>query len=183
MCIIFVNIIKIKLLYLGLFFSEIGVVHQLHGGLLLGDLDVLHKLPFGLVARNLHDGDGRDPRQIHVRCAATTCRVGLHQVALLDQAVFLFAILDVGDLNLLRDARLACNLLDEVVHLLLVGPRQSVVVLVQYRLQFGPDRNNNVIARLLLLEVNDPLPAFQRTDIALVDGRVVPEPLRRITTD
>lgn len=68
-------------------------------------------------------------------------------------------------------------------HLLLVGPRQSVVVLVQYRLQFGPGRNNNVIARLLLLEVNDPLPAFQRTDIALVDGRVVPEPLRRITTD
>ena len=49
--------------------AEIGVILQLQGGLLLGDLDVLHELPFGLVARDLHDGDGRDPRQIHVRCA------------------------------------------------------------------------------------------------------------------
>lgn len=86
------------------------MAHQLQGGLLLGDLDVLHELPFGLVARDLHDGDGRDPRQVHVRCAAAACRVGLHQVALLDQPALLFAILDVGDLDLLCDARLACIL-------------------------------------------------------------------------
>ena len=57
--------------------------------------------------------------------------MGLHQVALLDQPTLLFAILDVGDLDFLRDARLACNLLDEVVHLLFVGSRQPVVVLFQ----------------------------------------------------
>ena len=67
------------------------MAHQLQGGLLLGDLDVLHKLPFGLVARNLHDGDGRDSRQVHIRCAAAPRRVGLHQVALLDQPALLFA--------------------------------------------------------------------------------------------
>ena len=156
------------------------MVHQLQGGLLLGDLDVLHKLPFGLVARNLHDGDGRDSRQIHVRCAATTCRVGLHQVALLDQPALLLAILDVGDLDLLRDARLARNLLDEVVHLLFVSPRQPVVVLLQDGLQLGPDRNDDVVAGLLLLEVDDLLPVLQRADVAFVDGRVVAEALCRV---
>lgn len=156
------------------------MVHQLQGGLLLGDLDVLHELPFGLVARDLHDGDGRDPRQIHVRCAAAACRVGLHQVTLLDQPALLFAILNVGDLDLLRDARLACNLLDEVVHLLLVSPRQPVVVLLQDGLQLGPDRNDDVVAGLLLLEVDDLLPVLQRADVAFVDGRVVAEALRRV---
>lgn len=109
--------------------------------MLLGDLDILHKFPFGLVTRDLHDGDGRDPRQIHVRCAAAARRVGLHQVALLDQPALLFAILDVGDLDLLRDARLARNLLDEVVYLLFVGSRQPVVVLLQDGLQAraGPE--------------------------------------------
>ena len=67
------------------------MIHQLHCGLLFRNLDVFHKLLFGLVARDLHDGDGRDPRQIHVRCAATACRVGLHQIALLDQPALLFA--------------------------------------------------------------------------------------------
>ena len=156
------------------------MAHQLQGGLLLGDLDVLHKLPFGLVARNLHDGDGRDSRQIHVRCAAAPRRVGLHQVALLDQPALLFAILDVGDLDLLRDARLARNLLDEVVHLLLVGSRQPVVVLLQDGLQFGADRNDDVVAGLLLLEVDDLLSVLQRADVAFVDGRVVAEALRRV---
>ena len=47
--------------------AEIGVAHQLQSGLLFGDLDILHELPFGLVARDFHDGDGRDPHQIH-RC-------------------------------------------------------------------------------------------------------------------
>ena len=136
------------------------MAHQLQGGLLFGDLDVLHELPFGLVARDLHDGDGRDPRQIHVRCAATACRVGLHQIALLDQPALLFAILDVGDLDFLRDARLACNLLDEVVHLLFVSPWQSVVILLQDGLQLGPDRNDDVVAGLLLLEVDDLLPVL-----------------------
>lgn len=161
-----------------LFPAEIGVAHQLQGGLLLGDLDVLHELPFGLVARDLHDGDGRDSRQIHVRCAAAACRVGLHQVALLDQPALLFAILDVGDLDLLRDARLTCNLLDEVVHLLFVGSRQPVVVLFQDGLQLGPDRNDDVVAGLLLLEVDDLLSVLQRADVAFVDGRVVAEALR-----
>lgn len=87
---------------------------------------VLHELPFGLVTRDLHDGDSRDPRQIHVCRAAATRPVGLHQVALLDQTVFLFAILDVGDLDLLRDARLARNLLDEVGYFLFVTPRQPL---------------------------------------------------------
>lgn len=143
--------------------AEIGVAHQLQGGLLLGDLDVLHELPFSLVARNLHDGDGRDPRQVHIRCAATACCVGLHQVAFLDQPTLLFAILDVGDLDLLRDARLACNLLDEVVHLLFVGSRQPVVVLLQDGLQLGADRNDDVVADLLLLEVDDLLPRIRRS--------------------
>ncbi len=156
------------------------MAHQLQSGLLLGDLDVFHELPFGLVARDLHDGDGRDPRQIHVRCAAAACRVGLHQVTLLDQPALLFAILNVGDLDLLRDARLACNLLDEVVHLLLVSPRQPVVVLLQDGLQLGPDRNDDVVAGLLLLEVDDLLPVLQRADVAFVDGRVVAEALRRV---
>lgn len=156
------------------------MAHQLQGGLLLGDLDILHELPFGLVARDLHDGDGRDPRQIHVRCAAAACRVGLHQVALLDQPALLFAILDVGDFDLLHDARLARNLLDEVVHLLLVGSRQPVVVLLQDGLQLGPDRNDDVVAGLLLLEVDDLLPVLQRADVAFVDGRVVAEALRRV---
>lgn len=40
-----------------------------------------------------------------------------------------------------------------------------------------------MVARLLLLEVDDPLSALQRADIALVDGRVVAELLRRITAD
>ena len=154
------------------------MAHQLQGGLLFGDLDVLHELPFGLVARDLHDGDGRDPRQIHVRCAATACRVGLHQIALLDQPALLFAILDVGDLDFLRDARLACNLLDEVVHLLFVSPWQSVVILLQDGLQLGPDRNDDVVAGLLLLEVDDLLPVLKRADVAFVDGRVVAETLR-----
>ena len=154
------------------------MAHQLQGGLLFGDLDVLHELPFGLVARDLHDGDGRDPRQIHVRCAAAACRVGLHQVALLDQPALLFAILDVGDLDFLRDARLACNLLDEVVHLLFVSPWQSVVILLQDGLQLGPDRNDDVVAGLLLLEVDDLLPVLKRADVAFVDGRVVAETLR-----
>lgn len=156
------------------------MAHQLQGGLLLGDLDVLHELPFGLVARNLHDGDGRDPRQIHVRRAAAPCRVGLHQVALLDQPTLLLAILDVGDLDLLRDARLARNLLDEVVHLLFVGSRQPVVVLLQDGLQLGPDRNDDVVAGLLLLEVDDLLPVLQCADVTFVDGRVVAEALRRV---
>lgn len=157
------------------------MAHQLQGGLLLGDLDVFHELPFGLVARDLHDGDGRDSRQVHIRCAAAPCRVGLHQVALLDQPTLLLAILDVGDLDLLRDARLACNLLDEVVHLLLVGSRQPVVVLLQNGLQLGPDRNDDVVAGFLLLEVDDLLPVLQRADVAFVDGRVVAEALRRVT--
>ena len=156
------------------------MAHQLQGGLLFGDLDVLHELPFGLVARDLHDGDGRDPRQVHVRCAAAACRVGLHQVALLDQPALLFAILDVGDLDLLRDARLARNLLDEVVHLLLVGSRQPVVVLLQDGLQLGSDRNDDVVAGLLLLEVDDLLSVLQRADVTFVDGRVVAEALRRV---
>lgn len=156
------------------------MAHQLQGGLLLGDLDVLHELPFGLVARDLHDGDGRDPRQIHVRCAAAPCRVGLHQAALLDQPTLLLAILDVGDLDLLRDARLAHNLLDEVVYLLFVGSRQPVVVLLQDGLQLGPDRNDDVVAGLLLLEVDDLLSVLQCADVAFVDGRVVAEALCRV---
>ena len=38
-----------------------------------------------------------------------------------------------------------------------------------------------MVACLLLFEVDDPLPAFQRADIAFVDNRIVAEPLRRIT--
>ena len=56
-------------------------------------------------------------------------------------------------------------------------------MLVQYRLQFGTDGNDDVIARLLLFEVDDPLPAFQRADVAFVDGRLVAESLCRIATD
>lgn len=57
----FVTVVNFTAVTFRLFPAEIGVAHQLQGGLLLGDLDVLHELPFGLVARNLHDGDGRDP--------------------------------------------------------------------------------------------------------------------------
>ena len=40
-----------------------------------------------------------------------------------------------------------------------------------------------MIARLLLFEVDDPLPAFERADIALVNGRLVAESLCRIASD
>ena len=40
-----------------------------------------------------------------------------------------------------------------------------------------------MVARLLLFEVNDSLSAFQRTDITLVDGRIVAESLRCVASD
>lgn len=71
------------------------MIHQLHCGLFFCNLDVFHKLLFGLVARDFHDGDGRNARQVHVRRAAAACRVGLYQVAFIDQMRLLFPILDV----------------------------------------------------------------------------------------
>ena len=71
------------------------MIHQLHGGLLFRNFDVFHKLLFGFVARDFHDGDGRNARQIHIRRTAAACRMGLYQVAFIDQMHLLFPILDV----------------------------------------------------------------------------------------
>ena len=67
-----------------LFPAEIRMIHQLHRGLLFRNLDVFHELLFGLVARDFHDGDSRNTRQIHIRCTAAACRMGLYQVAFID---------------------------------------------------------------------------------------------------
>ena len=40
-----------------------------------------------------------------------------------------------------------------------------------------------MIAGFLLFQVDNPLPALQHADIALVDGRIVAEPLCRVTPD
>ncbi len=61
---------------------------RFHSSLLFRNLDVFHKLLFGLVSRNFHNGDGRDTRQIHIRCSAAACRMGLYQVAFIDQMCF-----------------------------------------------------------------------------------------------
>ena len=78
-----------------LFHAEIRMIHQLHGGLLFGDLDVLHELLFSLVTRDFHDGDGRNARQIHICRTAPSRRVGLYQVAFIDQMRLLFPVIDV----------------------------------------------------------------------------------------
>lgn len=71
------------------------MIHQLHCGLLFRNLDVFHKLLFGLVARDFHDGDGRNACQIHICRTAAACRMGLYQVAFIDQIRLLFPVLDV----------------------------------------------------------------------------------------
>ena len=71
------------------------MIHQLHGGLFFRNLDVFHELLFGFVARDFHDGDGRDACQIHIRRSAAACRVGLYQVAFIDRMHLLLPVLDV----------------------------------------------------------------------------------------
>lgn len=71
------------------------MIHQLHGSLLFRNLDVFHKLLFGLVARDFHDGDGRNARQIHIRRTAAACRMSLYQIALLYQVRLPFPVFDV----------------------------------------------------------------------------------------
>lgn len=71
------------------------MIHQLHCGLLFRNLDVFHKLLFGLVARDFHDGDGRNARQIHIRRTAAACRMSLYQIALLYQVRLPFPVFDV----------------------------------------------------------------------------------------
>lgn len=71
------------------------MIHQLHCGLLFRNLDVFHDLLFGLVARDFHDGDGRNACQVHVRHTAAACRASLYQIAFLDQMCFLLSVLDV----------------------------------------------------------------------------------------
>lgn len=78
-----------------LFPAEIRMIHQLHRSLLFRNLDVFHELLFGLMARDFHDGDGRNACQIHIRRTAAACRVGLYQVAFIDQMRLLFPVLDV----------------------------------------------------------------------------------------
>lgn len=75
--------------------TEIRMIHQLHSGLLFRNLDVFHKLLFGLVSRDFHDGDGRNACQIHICRTAAACRMGLYQVAFIDQIRLLFPVLDV----------------------------------------------------------------------------------------
>lgn len=57
-----------------------------------------------------------------------------------------------------RDTRFPSNLFDELVYFLFVGFRQTVFVLVQYRLQFGSDGNNDVVAGFLLFQVYNQAP-------------------------
>lgn len=44
---------------------------------------------------DLHDGDGRDACQIHICRSAAAGRMGLYQIAFLDDACFLLAVFDV----------------------------------------------------------------------------------------
>lgn len=48
-----------------------------------------------LVARDFHDGDGRNARQIHIRRTAAACRMSLYQIALLYQVRLPFPVFDV----------------------------------------------------------------------------------------
>ena len=95
----------------------------------------------------------------------------------------MFPFLYIGNLDLLDNACFPRNLFDEFVDFLFVGFRQLVSVFIQYCLQFGAYGDNDMIARLLLFQVDNLLSALQRADIALVDGRIVTEPLCRVTPD
>ena len=106
------------------------MAHQLNCRLLLRNSDILHKLALGLVARNLHYGDGRHARQIHIRCTATASRMSLDQVALLDKSLAALALLDIRHLDLRGDTRPTCHLLDIFVHLLLVAQRQTIAIFI-----------------------------------------------------
>lgn len=70
------------------------MIHQLHRRLLLGNFNVFHKFFFCFVAGDLHNSDGWDVRQIHICCSAAACRMGLYQIAFLDDACFLLAVFD-----------------------------------------------------------------------------------------
>jgi len=147
------------------------MAHQFRRVLLFADLDVFHKLLFGLVPCDFHDGDGRNTRQIHIRCSAAAGCMRLNKVAFLNNACLLFPFLYIGNLDLLDNACFPRNLFDEFVDFLFVGFRQLVSVFIQYCLQFGAYGDNDMIARLLLFQVDNLLSALQRADIALVDGR------------
>ena len=92
--------------------------------------------------------------------------------------LFFFAILDVGDLDFLRDARLACNLPDEVVHLLFESPWQSVVILLQDGLaaRAGPEMTPWLPVFCCLRSMT--CRPFSSAWMLPVDGRVVAETLR-----
>jgi len=138
------------------------MAHQFRRVLLFADLDVFHKLFLGFVTRDFHNGDGRNTRQIHIRCSAAAGGVCFHKVAFLNNARLLFPVLYIGDLYLLGNTRFPRNLFDEFIDFLFVGFRQLVFVFIQDHLQFGAYGDNDMIARLLLFQVDNLLSALQR---------------------